>query len=168
MIGLGHKARHGKDTAAKILSKEFGAQRFSFADDIYAVCRVLHGMTVKDAPLLQRVGVQMREEVDKDIWIKSVYAKMLQDRPHLAVITDVRFPNEFEFVKALGGVCLKVERRLLDGSLFVDPSRPANHVSETANDHMPWDRVIVNEEGRLEDFEDRVLTVYLRLPRKAA
>jgi hypothetical protein len=159
VIGLGHRARHGKDTAAQILGAKYGARRFSFADDLYAVCRVLHGMTGKDAPLLQRVGVEMRTR-DENVWIRSVYSKILADRPSVAVITDVRFPNEFAFVKALGGVCWKVERRMPDGSLFVDPSRPATHISETALEGAAWDRVLVNPDGESFRFQAAVLGAF--------
>lgn len=163
VIGFGHKARHGKDSAARMLRETFaGVKRFSFADDLYAVCRVLHGMTTKDAPLLQRVGVEYRER-DEQVWIRAVYAKLLAAPPRVAVITDVRFPNEFDFIKALGGVCWKVERRLSTGELFVDPSRSAAHVSETALDDAPWDRVIVNPDGEPETFRDRVLCAYSAL-----
>lgn len=147
VIGLGHKARHGKDTAAEaIIASEPGTKRYSFADDLYAVARVLYGMTTKDAPLLQRVGVEFREK-DADVWVRSVYSKILQDRPTLAVITDVRFPNEFDFVKSLGGLCMKVSRVNEDGTPFVDPSRPAAHISETANDRMPWDFIVTARSG---------------------
>lgn len=147
VLGLGYKARHGKDTVAQaIISGVSGAVRFSFADDLYAYCRVVHGMTTKDAPLLQRVGVEMREK-EPNVWIRAVYAKMLDVKPRLAVITDVRFPNEQAFVKALGGKTVKVSRRNEDGSLFVDPSRPADHISETALDDAPWDIHIVARSG---------------------
>lgn len=160
VIGLGHKARHGKDSAARILQQAIkGVQRFSFADDLYAICRVLHGMTEKDPLLLQRVGVEFRE-TDRDVWVRSVYAQMLAARPRVAVITDVRFPNELDFVKALGGVCWKIERRYEDGAIFVDPSRPATHISETALDGAAWDRVIENPDNDPFTFRDRVLCVY--------
>lgn len=164
IIGLGHKARHGKDSAARILIERFPhrVQRFSFADDLYAVCRVLHGMTTKDAPLLQRVGVEYREK-DEDTWIRCVDSKIREARPRVAVITDVRFPNELAYVKAMGGVCWKIERRMPDGALFVDPSRPATHVSETALDYAPWDRVLVNPDGRPEQFRDAVLCAFMAL-----
>jgi len=147
VIGLGHKARQGKDTAAGALVRSYPHEvmRFSFADDLYAVCRVLHGMQGKDAPLLQRVGVAMREQ-DPDVWIRSVDSKIRTDRPAVAVITDVRFPNEFAYVKALGGTCWRIVRER-DGAPFVDPSRPADHVSETALDGAAWDRVLVNRDG---------------------
>jgi hypothetical protein len=163
VIGLGHKARHGKDSAARILMHAFpqSVQRFSFADDLYAVCRVLHGMTTKDAPLLQRVGVEMRETRDPLVWIRSVYHKIVEARPRVAVITDVRFPNELDFVRQLGGVCWKVTRVLPDGSPFVDPSRPAGHITETALDHADWDLAIENPDGDPETFRDSVLCAYM-------
>jgi hypothetical protein len=150
VIGLGHRARHGKDTAAKAIISAMDerrargqfaptVERFSFADDLYAICRVLYGMTAKDAPLLQRVGVEYRDTKGVDVWVRSVYAKMQDARPMLAIVTDVRFPNEFAFIKALGGVTVRVSRVNPDGSLFVDPSRPATHISETALADAPWD-----------------------------
>jgi hypothetical protein len=153
VIGLGHRARQGKDTAAGALIAAYpgDVQRFSFADDLYAVCRVLHGMTSKDAPLLQRVGVEMREN-DPDVWVRSVDSKIRDARPPVAVITDLRFPNEFAYVKALGGVCWNVVRRDAVGSVLVDPSRPANHISETALVGAKWDRTLWNEDGRPDRF----------------
>lgn len=164
VIGLGHKARHGKDSAARLLMERFPSvvQRFSFADDLYAICRVLYGMTEKNAPLLQRVGVEFREK-DENTWVRSVHTKIEQARPRVAVITDVRFPNEFDFVKRLGGECWKVSRVLADGSPYVDSSRPATHVSEIALDGAAWDRVLENPDGQPEIFADRVLCAYAAL-----
>ena len=164
VIGIGHKARHGKDTAARILQEQFPGlvRRFAFADDLYAVCRVMHGMSEKDGSLLQRVGIEHRER-DADVWIRSVHSKIADARPYVAVITDVRFPNEMAFVRALGGKCWKVERRLIDGSVYVDPSRTATHVSETAVDGEAWDRVIVNPDGGIEWFRERVLAAFWEL-----
>lgn len=188
VIGLGHKARHGKDTAAKTLSHYLdGVERFGFADDMYAICRVLYGMVGKDAPLLQVVGTEafkLGKTVtlpdgrvvapppgyvpDAEVWTRAVYSKILAARPRVAVITDVRFPNEMEFVKALGGECWKVERRLKDGSLYVDPSRPATHISETALDAATWDRVIVNPDGEQDEFQQLILSAFYESQTKAA
>lgn len=104
-------------------------------------------MKGKDAPLLQKTGVFYRDAVDPDVWVNSVYSKILADRPRLALISDVRFPNEMAFVKALGGTTVKVSRRDADGNQFVDPSRPADHPSETALDDAAWDITIRNDNG---------------------
>lgn len=158
VIGLGHKARQGKDVAAAaIIDAIPGAMRFAFADDLYAIARVRHGMTTKDAPLLQRLGVDYRDNFGANVWVRAVYAKMLDARPKLAVITDVRFPNEIGFVRDLGGAAIKVERRNPDGTRFVDPSRPATHISETALDDAFWDFTLINED--LERFKRLVVNI---------
>jgi hypothetical protein len=164
VIGFGHRARHGKDSAARILIEQFPrlVQRFSFADDLYAYCRIAHGMTTKDGPLLQRVGVGMRETVDEAIWIRSVYSKLLDARPRVALITDVRFPNEVAFVRGLGGTSVRVERRLADGSLYrANDGRDPNHPTEVAcaaDDY--WDRTIINPDGDLATFTARVTRLF--------
>lgn len=152
VLGLGHKARHGKDTVAQAMLESSPADvlRIGFADALYDYCRVEHGMTTKDAPLLQRVGVQMREERDPQVWIKAVYYKILDKRPKVVVIPDVRFTNEAEFVKALGGYTIKVERRvrvdLGEDKLYLTSDRDPNHVSETQLDGYSWDLTIINRD----------------------
>jgi hypothetical protein len=149
VLGLGHKARHGKDTAAQAMLEAAPADvlRIGFADALYDYCRVEHGMTTKDAPLLQRVGVQFRTERDPLTWIKAVYYKILDKRPKVAIIPDVRFTNEADFVKALGGYTIKVERRKADGSLYLTTDRDPNHVSETQLDGYAWDLTITCRDG---------------------
>lgn len=160
VIGLGHKARHGKDSAARALIEAEPAhvQRFAFADDLYAYCRIAHGMRTKDAPLLQRVGVEMRER-DPETWARSVYSKILDAKPRVAVITDARFPNEMAFVKALGGITCRITRRDRNDNVFVDPSRPANHISETALDNAVWDYEIDNIEGQPGKLRNRIVYI---------
>lgn len=159
VIGLGHRARHGKDTvAAAICAAIPGAQRFAFADDLYAVARICRGMTTKDAPLLQALGVEYRETVGPDVWVRSVFHKMQDARPRLAVITDVRFPNEFAFVRALGGVTVRVTRYDEHGSVFIDPSRDPGHVSEIALTDAAWDRDLRND-GPLRRLQDAAVAL---------
>lgn len=165
VIGLGHKARHGKDSAARFLieARPAGVQRFAFADDLKAVARVMFGMREKDAPLLQVLGADVFRRQDPDVWLRSVYYKIAEARPEIAVITDVRFPNEWAFVRALGGVLWKVERRRPGGEVFVDPDRPAGHASETALDGAEWDRVLVNLEGAPGFLREDVLVALAEL-----
>jgi hypothetical protein len=155
VIGLGHKARHGKDTAAEWLVKMYGATRFAFSDALYAYCRVEHGMTTKDAPLLQKVGVAMRER-DPLVWVKAVYYDMLTKAPKIAVITDVRFPNEMDFVKSVGGVTCKVTRYNDGGTPYVAADRDPYHISETALDEYQWDHNIRAVSGDLEHLRGEV------------
>jgi hypothetical protein len=150
VIGLGHKARHGKDTAVAAMVRAFpSAGRFGFADDLYAIARVRHGMVEKDAPLLQQLGLEYRKTFGADVWIRAVYAKLLTRPPGIAValIPDCRFPNELDFVKRLGGTTVRIDRVFPNGRSFLDSSRDPHHVSETSLDGATWDRVLINLDG---------------------
>jgi hypothetical protein len=162
-IGLGHKARHGKDTFAASLHSLYPYQihRVAFADALKMYCRLNHGMTKKDSPLLQRVGNEMRQK-DPYFWVRCVYWAIDELRPKYALITDVRYQNEAEWIKAMGGIVIKVERRNPDGSLFVDPSRPADHVSEIDLDRYQFDHVVVND-GQLSDLSYKAQELFQEL-----
>jgi hypothetical protein len=144
VLGVSGKARHGKDTFARALLEQRPdlVQRFAFADALKTFCRVRHGMTRKDAPLLQRIGV-LERATDLEVWIRAVYWAIEEARPTIAVITDLRFENEAALVKALGGMLVRVRRWNADGSPYVDPSRDPNHPSETNLDgYQGWNLVV--------------------------
>ena len=150
VIGIGHKARQGKDVVAKQILQLDGAEKHSFADDLYAVARVMFGMTHKDGRLLQVLGTDVFRKKDPEVWVKSLYYKLLDRRPRIAIMADVRFPNEAAFVKSVGGMLVKVNRWNKDGSIYVTSDRDPNHPSETALDgYGGWDTVIDAEDGDL-------------------
>lgn len=153
IIGLGHKARHGKDTVAGCLLKLLpGSRIFSFADDLKALARAL-GMVTKNGPFLQKLGEAMRT-LDTSYWVRRLYLRLEEANVPYALIPDVRFLNEVEFVHSHGGIVIKVERFVENGALYVDPSRPATHESETALDgYEGWDEYIVAKDGHLNVLE---------------
>lgn len=147
VIGVGHKARHGKDTTANHIVRQTRGQAriFSFADDVYALARQL-GMQGKDPVVLQALGTEVGRRIAEDRWTKSLYNNLLVKRPAIAVIPDVRFPNEIQLVKDLGGITIKVHRVDKDGRAFVAGDRNPNHPSEVALDsYNDWDYMLVND-----------------------
>ena len=97
--------------------------------------------------------------IDPEIWLRALYWTIAERQPAIAVITDMRFPNEFELIKSMGGLCIKVERRDAAGRLFVPTDRDPNHESEVALvNETRWDAIITNPEGQPEVFSDRVLS----------
>jgi hypothetical protein len=168
IIGFGHRARQGKDSAV-IALEAFGAgrvRRFAFSDALYAVCRVQHGMRVKDAPLLQDVGLSYRER-DPDVWVRACFDAIAAwdadaSGPQVAVIPDVRFPNEAEAVLRQGGHLVRV-RRWIGGVPYVATDRPADHPSELALSTYPWPHTIDNDNGDLLGFTLSVQALAARL-----
>lgn len=166
VIGIGHKSRHGKDSAARFIIEAYPGvdiQRFGFADALKAVCRVEHGMTTKDGLLLQQAGVA-RRLIDPDVWVRALYYTVAERRPAVALITDMRFPNEAGMIASMGGYVVKVERRHQDGRLFRTTDRDPDHESETALDSFTdWDALIDNPEGDLDSFRANTLNIFRQL-----
>ena len=142
VIGLGHRARQGKDTVANFMIDRLGSRavRIGFADALYAVARADHGMTTKDPKVLQYLGTEVYRQRDPEVWIRTLYYTALDRMPQVLIIPDVRFPNEVEFVHQMGGFLIKVVRFNEDGTIFQDPSRNPNHPSESSlNNFVDWD-----------------------------
>lgn len=141
-IGLGHKARHGKNTAAEAIHYAFPelTKCFAYADALKAICRAQYGMTKKDGPLLQRVGTEIVRAEDPGAWVRTLYWTVDENPSPFVLVTDVRFPDEADFIHQMGGVLIKVSRLNDDGTFYVSPDRPATHSSETALDgYNGWD-----------------------------
>jgi hypothetical protein len=81
---------------------------------------------------LQRWGTEYRRGQRPDYWTMRVehwvHAQRLAGRRHI-VVTDVRFPDEAESLRRLGGWLVRVHRPALAG--MTDETR--GHVSETHN-----------------------------------
>jgi hypothetical protein len=165
LLGLGYKARNGKDTAGEAIVDYFAARReqqlkhglkptipeariFKFAAALYKVCREEYGMTGKDAPLLQKVGEGRRNEFGLNYWIDQLEASM-KGFDGISVITDVRYLNEVDWIKSKGGTTIKVERLNQDGTPFIATDRDPNFVSETQLDGYNFDAYIRSKSAAL-------------------
>jgi hypothetical protein len=165
IIGISGPARSGKDTLgdnfANIL-QEWGIKcnKQSFAnqlkietDDFLQKTLGISAFTQKDEekniirPLLVTWGTHVRRKLDPDVWIKSVEKSLCDDS--VTIISDVRFENELQWVKDMGGYSVFVDRYTPQGTLV----QPANKDEEEHTmklrskcDHsFVWD-TISNEE----------------------
>jgi hypothetical protein len=95
--------------------------------------------------LLQRLGTEaMRNGLHTNVWVNALFADYKQ---HNWIITDMRFPNEFDAVKKRGGITIYVLRpdtHSLQSMIGV-------HESETALDNHKFDYAIINH-GSIEDL----------------
>jgi len=91
----------------------------------------------KHPKLLQWWGTEYRRAQDPEYWVKKTFANIPANLD-IAMITDVRFPNEATAVNERGGYTVNVQRLRTDGQPFYDNSRPADHPSETALDGWNW------------------------------
>jgi hypothetical protein len=134
--------------------------------------KVLKPMTYR--LFLQRLGTEaMRNGLHKDVWVNSLFADYkaawyptnenteadevsLEKRYPSWVITDMRFPNEFDAVKKRGGITIYVHRpdtHSLQSMIEV-------HESETALDNHEFDYAIINN-GTVEDLVKKVRDILI-------
>ncbi len=155
VIGIGHKARHGKDTLATYLLRQCPeAKIYTFGADLKAWCRVQGFMTNKKGSVLQLVGTDLfRNHFDSEVWVRCLQYQIEDDQPTVAIIPDMRMPNEKEWVEARGGITVKISRLNNDRSPYVTTDRDPNHYSETALDGAEFTLSYRIETGDLALFE---------------
>jgi hypothetical protein len=118
-----------------------------------ATLRVLGLMEGKNGPLLQTFGTDIyRKHNHENFWLEQLVYRLCEEQPPVALITDVRFSNEAEWVHAVGGKLVLVVRYTEEGRPFVADDRPADHPSEIELDRWTdWDYSLAAESG---DFEE--------------
>ncbi len=169
-IGLGHKARHGKNFVADVIHAVHPTTTrvLGFADALKAHCRVAYGMRAKDAPLLQMVGTDLYRRQNPNIWVEVLEATANDYPEPIILIPDCRFPNEVEFVTSRGGFTIKVTRYTPDGRVYVAPDRDPAHASETALDDYVWNYSLGAASGDVQTLRRDALTVFTLIEREVA
>ena len=85
--------------------------------------------------LLQLLGTECgRQIIHPNIWVNSLFADFAVDSKW--IISDLRFPNEFNAIKERGGIIFRVNRKGFENT--------GNHESETALDNHVFDYTIEN------------------------
>lgn len=112
-------------------------------------------------PILQWYGTNVARKSDPDTWVKALANRLINEGPEIAIVTDVRFPNEAAYIKEKGGHLIEVIRQGKDGEQYLDPGRDPKHESETALDEYDgWDFVIVAKDGDLKGLKAKSVGVY--------
>lgn len=136
LIGLSGLAGSGKDTAASALQAN-GYASMAFADPMRRMLRELllgsvgddsymdyrklkeheiPGLGVSYRHLAQTLGTEWGRAIAPDFWIRIAEAtissrlRMSENQPKNFVISDVRFVNEADWIRARGGVIWRIKR----------------------------------------------------------
>lgn len=104
-IAIAGRMASGKTTLAKALAKHWEGEILSLGGKVKEVGKDLFGMVEKDRPLLQQIGMKMRE-IRPDVWIdymnRTIDEDFAADKYDVAIVDDVRFINEAEKLSAQG------------------------------------------------------------------
>lgn len=161
LIALTGLPRSGKDTFAAHMCTQYGYTKRAFATPLKKAAAILLNREVwemegengfdREAVLpewgfttrrfLQWFGTEGVRNFKYDFWIHRMKLELGDLKK--VIITDCRFPNEVEFVHAMGGKVIQIVR-------------PGTVASEHASDtEMPWDIRLQNN-GTLEQFIDAI------------
>lgn len=158
IIGIGHKARQGKNELAKELVKTYCqagyyAKQYNFSDALYNVARFF-GMKEKNPRLLQALGTEVGRSLNENMWIDLLDYKLEEEKPDVAIIADVRFPNEWHYIHdhPWKSLTVRIDRYNEDGTRFISDDRDPNHISETSLDGWDWDHIVFNKKPLCADL----------------
>jgi len=123
LIGICGKAGSGKDTVGHHLIRKYKFEQIALADPLKRLVKdvfVLDYDTVYDRvlreqelpewkgwsvrKLLQFIGTELfRQNIESEIWVKSLWLRVKNNPDKNYVVTDIRFPNELQFFIDNGG-----------------------------------------------------------------
>jgi len=183
-IGIGGKKESGKTTVANYYQFEFKFQEMGFSDPLNDVLTVLNpfvmiqasghdmlryaevvgsrGFTkAKEIPevrrLLQYIGTEVgRQMFHEDFWVDIVAERVsrLTDEGHNVALTGVRYKNEIDMVRRLGGSTLYITRPGI--------SEISEHASENSLTADDFEHVIDNDKG-IAELENKAGELYMDL-----
>lgn len=156
LIGIAGKARSGKDTLANYLADWRGFESMQFAAPIREAAKQilmldentleghketrLNWVDTSYRDFAQKLGTEFaRDMIDQDFWIKRMEQFMRLRKPEPLVISDVRFNNEAEWIRSMGGIIIHLERP--------DAEKVKSHISEAGVAQVGTDYNLMNDDS---------------------
>jgi hypothetical protein len=124
----------------------------------------IYNLVFNEKPIPIRLKLQNHaneRNIDENIWVNSLHLKIIHileksydKSKDVFIITDVRFKNEINFIKKMGGIVIRItpSNKLLQNNYNNENEKKINsHISEIElDDYKDYDSVIVNT------FDDNV------------
>ena len=172
LIGVTGKKQNGKDTIANYLHSRYKYNHLSFAGALKEGVKALFDFSeqqvngdlkevidnrwgVSPRVVMQKFGTEIIREgaqkivpnIGNNFWVKRLELDLQRMKGEKIVISDVRFPNEIQKIKELGGIVILVDR----------PSMNANchdcHASENSINKEDADYVVINDSTMAELYK---------------
>lgn len=111
-------------------------------------------MTARE--FMQFFGSEIMRKMWQPIWINKTLNQILKEKSRISIISDVRFPNEVEAIKNIGGIIIKLHRKQKTKNL---------HQSEMGVDLVPPKAVDINifnnkKDSSLEKLQQEIKNIY--------
>lgn len=161
LIGLSGRARHGKTTVANAMMayadrKGWPARIYDIGQEVLRFCieterlpsKARKELTRDELQTLVNVGFEKRQE-NASFWLDRIAARMYLDRPYLAIVPNIRYANEAQWIRSENGRLIRVVALNENGSEYISPDRDCNHPSETELQFYPADYYITAKRGQI-------------------
>ncbi|NBO99214.1 MAG: hypothetical protein EBU90_03680 [Proteobacteria bacterium] len=96
---------------------------------------------------LEYFGTKIVRHIHPDAWVKATINKIVAEDPQIAIIPDVRFPNEVTAILDNNGAVIRLKR-----DLFHDPISCESSLDENIFDWNKFTCIIDNCDISIEDF----------------
>lgn len=167
IIGLSGKLGSGKTTFAKYLQRMFETtERRSFAENLRRMTSIFLNIPIEKlrspedketmtcmektvGVILQEMGTEICRQIHPDAWVLSLFAAYNPETSYW-IIDDVRFPNEADHIRKLGGIVIRFNGD--PGDVRKTSTRNLNHGSEIALDDYQHFAAIVNTDEYRDDM----------------
>lgn len=177
LIGIVGIKRSGKDTMADYIINNTDKQfiKYSFADPIKELCRMLFGFNqeqlygdqkeevdenwgVTPRKVFQVIGTDLFRDtlpekckelsyLKNTFWIKQFEIWYEKNREKNIIISDIRFQNELDVIKKMGGIIIYVIKK----SSVTD-----SHISEQMKVNTDDCDIVIGNDGTLEEYYKKI------------
>lgn len=180
LIALTGSKGCGKDTVGLYMKELFAdeAKTIAFADPIKLVVMDLFGLKdtdeydkfkrtfvtyqlpdcfskqVQGRHLVREIGMLMRG-YDEQQFVEYIKSTLLKEKDKIWVITDLRFENERQMVKELGGVVVKVpnEKKYSADTHITEKGFSSNNIDYILPNHGTTDMLLINLKSLLKELK---------------
>ena len=111
-------------------------------------------MTARE--FMQFFGTDIMRKIYAPIWTNNTIKRIKKEQSGLAVIADVRFPNEAKAIEDANGTVVRLTRKISNDS----------HASEVALDDYAFTHIIENNDTSIENLKVTAKEFYLNLKEK--
>lgn len=171
IIGILGKKNSGKDVCGNYFENKFNFTKYHYADPLKKILHELldltneqlygdkkeivderYGMTPRF--MMQYVGTDLlRNKFISDVWIKKFENIYKNNKNINYCICDVRFQNEVDSIHNLGGIIIKINRKL-------DIHQTDKHVSENEIDNINNYDFELNNDSNINELYENLNIIY--------
>jgi hypothetical protein len=120
--------------------------------DIPASNKTEGSPTVRE--FLEHFGTKIIRNIYHNAWSEYTIKKIVKEQSSIAVIPDVRFPNEIDAIKSHGGIVIRLTRNIYDS-----PSESESALDQSKYDWSNFDHIIDNSQSSLDDLSNSLVKI---------